>query len=240
MVDYHDLYKVNLFKGVPDIFLQNIARYFVKELYRKNDQIYALGDLSENIYFILSGTVILETNINDSDNYHHLSVVIEGDALGVGEIALDEYYVNAVASSPCVLFRMTKEHFFEYCMKESSINFKVVTLISELVRNFVIIHEWQGASEKFNYFLVNLCKEFGEETARGIMIRKSISYEKTAKILDLSDRHVIRLFNAYTKNEVLKKDRNNLYVSRQWFDSCKKNSGFALDFSHYFDDRFEL
>ena len=100
---------IYFFKGLSIYKLIEISKNIVEEKYEKSTKIIKKGDKVEFIYFIKNGTVIFEEDKEIFKEYH------EGNSFGEiiifnGKPAFGQI---TVTSDNCVLYKISKNHFFE-------------------------------------------------------------------------------------------------------------------------------
>jgi CRP/FNR family cyclic AMP-dependent transcriptional regulator len=102
--------RVNLFSGLPAIYLRRIAGIGETEAHARNTKIFEEGATGDKVYIILEGAVRISRQVPGMGE-ETLAVLKTGDYFG--EMALIDDFprsADAIAHERCRLFVITKEH----------------------------------------------------------------------------------------------------------------------------------
>jgi CRP-like cAMP-binding protein len=102
--------RVNLFSGLPAVYLRRIAGIGLLEAHPRGTRIFAEGDPGDKVYIILEGAVRISRQVPGMGE-ETLAVLRTGDYFG--EMALIDDFprsADAVAHERCRLFVITKDH----------------------------------------------------------------------------------------------------------------------------------
>jgi CRP/FNR family cyclic AMP-dependent transcriptional regulator len=102
--------RVNLFSGLPALYLRRIAGIGQTESHPRNSKIFAEGATGDKVYVILEGAVRISRQVPGMGE-ETLAVLKTGDYFG--EMALIDDFprsADALAHERCRLFVITKDH----------------------------------------------------------------------------------------------------------------------------------
>ena len=99
---------------------------------RKGDSVIQEGDIGDNLYILLSGTVRIQKTTLQNQPY---TVVImrEDDNVYFGELALidkDKRSATVVAESDIILFSISRHDFLQFCEENPYMGFKITMKIA--------------------------------------------------------------------------------------------------------------
>lgn len=125
---------ISLFEDLTDSELERVARSCHTRRYEKHAQIAAKGDHSTDVFFILEGSVRVNS-ITRGGREVIFSDLAVGDVFG--EFAAIDHQPRSatlVALSGCMLARMTAEHFFELLRENNSVAIHLIQLLVGIIR----------------------------------------------------------------------------------------------------------
>jgi len=125
---------ISLFEDLTDSELERIARSCHTRQYEKHAQIAAEGDHSTDVFFILKGSVRVNS-ITRAGREVIFSDLAVGDVFG--EFAAVDHQPRSatlVALSDCLLARMTAERFFAVLRENNSVAIHLIQLLVGMIR----------------------------------------------------------------------------------------------------------
>ena len=125
---------ISLFEDLTDSELERIARSCHTRRYEKHARIAAEGDHSTDVFFILEGSVRVNS-ITRGGREVIFSDLVVGDVFG--EFAAVDHQPRSatlMALSNCLLARMTAERFFELLRENNSVAIHLIQLLVGIIR----------------------------------------------------------------------------------------------------------
>ncbi len=114
--------------------LKSICR---QKCFRKNDTVFAAGDLPECIYILNSGQARLTVN-NGINNVTDLRLVKPDEVLGINEVLANSFcHINVETVTPCVFECFCRDDFLRLLNNEPEICYRLLTSLgADLQRNY--------------------------------------------------------------------------------------------------------
>ena len=191
----NELNSIYFFKNLSLYKLIEIAKNIIVEKYEKNTKIIKKGEKVEYVYFIKKGTVIFEEDNEIFKEYH------EGNSFG--EIIIfngkPAYGQITITSDECILYKITKNYFFELlsepvlnkktkkklCLEDMEIFpknlFYIATLHKGTTSNIYLVHN------KIYVYVMKAfyVQKFYQASAfEGKAVRNVLNEKEASKIMD--------------------------------------------------------
>ena len=205
---------ISLFEDLSDAQLAAIARSCTTRVYKRHAQISEVNDRTGDVFFILEGAVRANTVSVDGRE------VIYTD-LGVGDIvgefsAIDHQPRSSgmVATSDCLLARMTTEKFHELLHANSSVAIHLIQLLVAKIRRMserVFEVSALAVRERVRRELLRLAKD-GEAFRNGIVIRPAPTHYEIAARIGSHREAVTREFNRLEAEKLLEVGRRHISI----------------------------
>lgn len=188
--DRHDIARlrvISLFEDLTDEELARIARHCVTRSYARNAAIAGDPESRNDVFFILEGTV-RANSFSEEGREVIFSDLGMGDI--VGELSAIDGLPRAsdmIATSDCLVARMTSEKFFEVLRENGTVSTRLVHLLVGKIRRMserVFEVSALALRERVRRELVRLAEERGfSKTARDVVIDPAPThYELAARI----------------------------------------------------------
>lgn len=204
-----------------------LSRLFRSRAFGKLETIYDEDTPARAAYLIKEGWVELTRNSGELDRVFRIATLKPGDIFGLGEIHIGDYFLTATALTRCTLLELTREHFLKDYLSIPVLNEHLIRTLATVVRQRILMLDWDHADCKLVYFLYFLAERYGECAGQKITIRKKITQEQIAEILGLSREHVVRLFRRLEDQDYLYRTGNRMIISKPWLDSRIIDKSFA-------------
>ncbi len=126
------LRSVEMFAGLTDEQLENLAKIFVERTYKENEILFSQGDDAENLYLVQDGFV--EVVVESDDNPEGRTILNLGPGQSVGEMALIDRGKRSatvrVATDGTVIASVSRGAFEGLCEKKTDIGYRVMRNIA--------------------------------------------------------------------------------------------------------------
>lgn len=178
----------------------------VKKLqFKKNSQIYATGQFAENVYMIISGEVKL---LKEDDMPYPVTMYIAhpGDFIGVGAMAVKQYFTSATALSDSTICVFNKYVIDEILNRTSEINQLFIRSLFTQIKNIS------------DYSITMIAGTSVSKVAKALMILKNeedkifITKEEIALMIGSTRETVSRTINKLKRKGVLNIDKKIITV----------------------------
>jgi ATP-binding cassette subfamily B protein len=119
------LAKIDLFKQLDNMILEELAELFVSEYYSAGQIIINAGDYGDRFYVIARGRVEIYVTLDDGSE-RIINVLEDGDYFG--EIALLKEVrrtANIRSRTPCMILSLTRKHFVRIIAKTPELKEKI-------------------------------------------------------------------------------------------------------------------
>ena len=205
---------IALFEELSDAELAAIARSCTTRIYKRHAQISEVNDKAGDVFFILEGSVRANTVSADGRE------VIYTD-LGVGDIvgefsAIDHQPRSSgmVATSDCLLARMTADKFDALLRGNSTVALHLIRLLVAKIRRMserVFEVSALAVRERVRRELLRLAKD-GEAFRNGIVIRPAPTHYEIAARIGSHREAVTREFNRLEADGIVEVRRRQLRI----------------------------
>jgi CRP/FNR family transcriptional regulator len=234
MNDPHLLDGLDLFAPLSEAERSGLSRLFAKRSVRRLATVYCEGTPSAEMFVIRKGWVELSRASSAQDRVFRIGALKPGDAFGIGEMQFPEYFLSAVALTDCELLVLSKEHFLNEYLAIPHLNAHLIRTLATVVRQRILMLDWDCADRKLVYFLHFLAERYGVVEGVRITISKKITQERIAEILDLSREHVVRLYRRLEDADFIRKSGSRLVISKPWLDARIIDKSFAATLKRSF------
>lgn len=211
-----------------------LARHFRERSFGKLEMIYDEDTPVRAVFLIKDGWVELTRSSGEQDRIFRIATLKPGDIFGIGEIHIGKYFLTATALTRCTLLELSREHFLDDYLSIPALTEHLIRTLATVVRQRILMLDWDHADCKLVYFIYFLAERYGEEEGPKIVIRKKITQEQIAEILGLSREHVVRLFRRLEDQDYLYRTGNRMIVSKPWLDSRIIDKSFATTIKRSF------
>ena len=205
---------ISLFEDLSDAELAAIARSCTTRVYKRHAQISEVNDRTGDVFFILEGAVRANTVSVDGRE------VIYTD-LGVGDIvgefsAIDHQPRSSgmVATSDCLLARMTTEKFHELLHANSSVAIHLIQLLVAKIRRMserVFEVSALAVRERVRRELLRMAAD-GTKEGRGAVIHPAPTHYEFAARIGSHREAVTRELNRLEAERVVEVSRREIRI----------------------------
>ena len=140
-----------LFKGLGQSEIRNIAKICQVNTYDKGELVYQQGDFGENIYIIANGQVVLEKTVNMASREGRVVIATlgRGRVFGCWSALLDEAHIMMLrpfCQAPATILVLKGAELRKDMLSDANFGFKVMERLCFLLRER--IQSAYGAMEK--------------------------------------------------------------------------------------------
>ncbi len=176
--------------------------------FSQGETIFSPGDLARQVYFSLSGVVKL-SKVDKTGEEITLALLPESSIFGVLPLITglhaDRFY-HAVAFTPVKLFPTSIDQLEQALHCSPELSMLTLQRLSERIlqgERMVEILARRSQSSRLASFLLILCRDFGVQTASGIMIDLKISHQAIAEVIGSARVTVTRLLGILRQEQVI-------------------------------------
>lgn len=191
---------IPLLSGLNEEEMKAISNGIAFHDYEKGESIFKSGDNADKLYIVCSGQMKIYTYLPDGKE-QLLYIYSSGDFVGaLNLLKKDRYKYNAIALEKTTISTLSKEKFNEIAIKNPNILLKILEKSYERIRwaESLIDRLSSGSADaKTARLLINLAKDFGKKTDRGIVLELAINREEMGSYAGLSRETVTRKLNQY-------------------------------------------
>ena len=182
----------------PKTFLSKVTEGHILADYRKNQPVYAQGDLADSVFYIHKGKVKI-TVLSEQGKEAVVALLGPGDFFGEGCLAgQPRRMATASAMTDCVIARMTKADIVSVIHKQPA--FSELFISHLLARNIRVeedlVDQLFNSSEKRLARVLLLLANFGKESKPEPVIAK-ISQETLAEMIGTTRSRVSFFMNKF-------------------------------------------
>lgn len=180
--------------------VDKISEGVVFKDYVKGEHIFNSGDKADKLYIVCSGKMKIYKYLSDGRE-QILYIYSEGDFVGAFNLLKeDEFKYNAVALEDTTISTLTKTKFDEIIIKNPTMTLKILEKAFERVRDvegLVGRLSANNADAKVAGLLLDLIKDFGDNTSEGIVLDLSINREEMGSYAGISRETMTRKLNQF-------------------------------------------
>jgi len=205
---------ISLFEDVTDSELERIARSCHTRRYEKHAQIAAEGDHSTDVFFILEGSVRVNS-ITRGGREVIFSDLAVGDVFG--EFAAVDHQPRSatlVALSDCLLARMTAERFFELLRANNSVAIHLIQLLVTMVRRTserMFEMSALGLRERLRRELLRLARQ-GTRSGHSVIIHPAPTHQDLAALIGSHREAVTKELNRLEQAHIVEVKRGEIRI----------------------------
>ncbi|HMV44244.1 MAG TPA: patatin-like phospholipase family protein [Leptospiraceae bacterium] len=191
------LKKLKLFEGVQSKTLRKIALSLSEKKFHNKDIIYFQGEISESLFIIRYGEVLVRVNNQKSIYLGPQEILGE-----VSVITKMQHSSTASASMDCLLYELKGDLFLDLAETDRNLSRNLISFVSERFRDNLIVsksssmprrliaHVQMGIGEKFSEEVrkvASVCEEVIVGKTRMISTEEFIGLSREKMIIKLSD-----------------------------------------------------
>ncbi len=210
------LKQVDLFKGLKDSELEDIAKYFYEEEYKKGDYIFFEGDDNPGIYIVVDGIVKLTKETSDGKTVI-LRLATPKEVFGwlvLGESKPESTY-TAQALVDTKVLHISNADFLRLLTKYPAIAVKITCDASKkLLEAYDRLKSL--AAEKVEgriaSLLLDLAKKMGKRENGKIVISAPITRQDIAEMAGTTVETAIRIISRWKKEGIVNTERGKIEI----------------------------
>lgn len=163
--------------------------------YKKGEQIFKTGDRADKLYIVCSGKMKIYKYLTDGRE-QILYIYSTGDFVGAFNLLKeDEYKFNAQALEDTQIITLSKSKFNEIAIKNPEITLKILEKAYERIRwaeDLVNRLSSHNADSKVASLLLNMIRDFGEDTEEGMVLTLFMNREDMGNYTGISRETMTR------------------------------------------------
>lgn len=175
--------------------IRAISQGVTSNEYKKGDRIFKTGDKADKLYIVCSGKMKIYRYLTDGRE-QILYIYSSGDFVGAFNLLKeDEYKYNAEALEDTIIITLSKSKFDEIAMKNPKITLKILEKAYERIRwaeDLVDRLSSHNADSKVASLLLNMIRDFGEETKEGTLLNLFMNREDMGNYTGVSRETMTR------------------------------------------------
>lgn len=163
--------------------------------YRKGDKVFSRGEQANSLYIVCEGKMKIYKNLVDGKE-QIIYIMTQGDFIGAFNLLKeDEFDFDAEAIEDLVISTLSKEVFNKIILTNPEITLKVLEKAYERINRIESLVErlsTTNADAKVAGLLLNLTKDFGQKTEKGILLRLTINREDMGSYAGIARETITR------------------------------------------------
>jgi CRP/FNR family cyclic AMP-dependent transcriptional regulator len=205
---------ISLFEEMTDGELRRVANLCNMRRYEKHAQIAAEGDHSTDVFFILEGSVRVNSIARNGREVIFSDLAV-GDVFG--EFAAVDHQPRSarlVALSDCLLARMTAERFFELLRENNSVAVHLIRLLVAKVRRTserMFEMSALGLRERLRRELLRLAEQ-GTRSGDSVIIRPAPTHQDLSALIGSHREAVTKELNRLEHARIVEVKRGEIRI----------------------------
>jgi len=179
--------------------------------FSKGSYVFLEGDTVDSLYIVASGKVELNMN-NHKFQEKIFSILHPGQLLGLPEVfnCHGVHTTNALCEEDCTFAVISKDKFRSIISSLPSLSYSLFILMGNMIGELRHELSLSSAEVKILSYLKNLMKHQVIEQGEEVRIPRPVSFEKLARMLNITRETTSRVFNNL-------KNRNVLDLSKDYY-----------------------
>jgi CRP/FNR family transcriptional regulator len=208
---------VELFKGVSDADVRQIARLCTERRYAQGATIFSEGDPGDSLFIVVEGLVQL-VSVSASGAETILRFLKPDQMFGELLFAEEKRAFDAIASTEALVTNIPRNNFREILTRFPTVAQNFVRLLSK--RLALVEQRFAGFGHTWSYHrlgkvLLQLSAEHGVETRAGTVIPLPLTHEDLAKLIGTTRETVTTQISKFKRIGLLKRKGAHFIVNRQ-------------------------
>ena len=219
------LRKVDLFSGLNDEELQDLAQLATARRFRKNSVIILAEDEGDDFFIIRQGQVKVSIAHEDGREII-LSLLGEGDSFG--ELSLLDgkpRSANVIAIEPAELITLSRPYFLELVHKNPRIAASLLAELASRLRNT----DYQignlalcNVTNRVSRTILRLALERGVETQDGMVLKRRPTHQQLGRMAGTTRETVTRVINRLEKEGYIVCEGREILVLKENYDEYEE------------------
>ncbi len=208
------LKRLDIFSGLPEEFIQSIdknSRMFVCE---KREKIYTGEELSNNVFIVKSGKVVLYRETEDGKRFI-FGVLGKGEIFGSLLTEEEKQNEYALIEPDTVLCIMSKDFFEKILQQNPVLSIRISRLFGLRVYEMeVLLQEiaFKPVISRLAYIIDKLVNKFGVKGKKGRRINIKLTHEEIASMIGATRESVTKTLNELKKEGVIDIENRKITV----------------------------
>jgi len=203
------LIKSQLFGGLPEEHITEIAKIAVDKHYNKGDVIFYDGDEGAGFYLVIAGSVNV-CKLSPEGKEQILHIVQEGETIGAVPVFSGKSFpANARAISKSHLLFFDRNSFIRLITNKPALTMNILALLSMRLREFTLQVENLSLKEipgRLAVYLLYLSQEQGNKD----LIKLNISKAQLANLLGTGPESLSRALGNMKSKKLIKEEGANI------------------------------
>jgi CRP/FNR family cyclic AMP-dependent transcriptional regulator len=204
-----------LFSGLDQLRLRNLERIQRREIYPSGSTIFVEGDEPLGIYCICSGKVKLSISSFDGRTIV-TGIAASGDLIGKNALLLGKPYIlTAEAVETSQLCFIKRDNFIRFLSQNADAGLKLaIKFGNELYEAYSGVRDitFKRSYERFVELLLKLCRDDGETTPQGIILKIDLNRDELAEMIGTSSRNLTRVIMKLTSLGLIECGRQQFLI----------------------------
>ena len=210
------LKKINIFQGLKDNEIKEVAKYFHIKKYKKNEYIFFEGDEDPGIYIVLDGIIKLTKETADGKTVI-LRLVTPGEVFGwlvVGDSKPESTYTAQALVDSTVMY-ISNQDFLRLLVNYPAIAVRITCDASKRVLEAYDRLKSLAAEKvegRIANLLLELAKKIGKEENGKLIIEAPITRQDIAEMTGTTVETAIRIISKWKKEGKLNTKRGRIEI----------------------------
>ncbi len=210
------LRKINIFQGLKDDEIKEVAKYFHIKKYKKNEYIFFEGDEDPGIYIVLDGIIKLTKETADGKTVI-LRLVTPGEVFGwlvVGDSKPESTYTAQALVDSTVMY-ISNQDFLRLLVSYPAIAVRITCDASKRVLEAYDRLKSLAAEKvegRIANLLLELAKKIGREENGKLIIEAPITRQDIAEMTGTTVETAIRIISKWKKEGKLNTKRGRIEI----------------------------
>lgn len=196
----HCMHEIPLLSGLSKEELAEISAGVSTRLFSKGEPLFRAGDRADKLYIVCRGKVKIVKHSGEGKE-QLLYILNNGDFFGAFNLLkADEFDCTAEALVDTEVSLLEKSEFDRIILSKPSITLKVFEKAYERIMKVEALAERLSTSSldaRVAGLLLNLARDFGKETERGLLLTLTISREDMANYSGIARETISRKLNLF-------------------------------------------
>lgn len=194
--------RTSLLSSLSPAEIEEISEGVIHCEYKKGEHIFKRGEKADKLYIVCSGNMKVYKILSDGRE-QILYIYAPGDFIGAFNLLKeDEFEFSAEALEDTSISCLTKATFDNIIVKNPNIMLKIMEKAYERIRAVESLVERLSAGtadSKVAAVLLNLTKDFGQRTDKGILLNLSINREEMGSYSGMARETMTRKLKAFAE-----------------------------------------
>jgi len=195
----HILRKTEIFKDLPDNYLNLLYKQFIKKRYSANEIIFSENELGQEMFIIISGTVEIYHEFKNKRKV--FALLKDGDFFGeISVMTALPRTASAAALSDTELLMLFKKDLNDLIDENPKISLYIIKALSEKLINAnreIDLLSFKNVQGRIAAQLFLLTKNYGQKTENGILITLKTPHKFLGELVGVPRETLTRVLNQF-------------------------------------------